>query len=34
MTIGRKKVMTRGRRSKSKQRAKKKVLVAQSGFEV
>jgi hypothetical protein len=34
MTMGGKKVMTRGRRSKNKGRAEKKALVAKSGFEI
>jgi hypothetical protein len=34
MTMGGKKVMTRGRRSKNKEWAEKKTLVANSGFEI
>jgi hypothetical protein len=34
MTMEAKKVMTRGRRSKNKERAKRKILVAKSGFEI
>jgi hypothetical protein len=34
MTMGRKKVMTRGRRSKNKEWVPKKTLVAHAGFEI
>jgi hypothetical protein len=34
MTMGCKKVMMRGRKSKNRRRAEKKVLLAKSGFEM